>query len=183
MVTFQDIQTAYYMVAATGVLIAAIFYVLNMRETTKNRKATLTNNLMQFITSTERAKIGMELLSMEWEDFDDFYRKYDSTVNPDNYAKRMVHWGYYEILGVQYRTGLLDVETIYAVSGVSIVNMWLRFKPIIEEYRKFDYGKDFYQNWEYLANDLARIKAVRDPSWKGSKSHIRSEEYDGAFKK
>ena len=183
MVSVEEIQAAYYMVAATGVLIAAAFYVLNMRETTKNRKATLTNNLMQFVTSIERAQTGMELLSMEWKDFDDFYRKYDSTVNPDNFAKRMAMFSYYEMLGVQYKTGLLDVETIYSVTGVSIVNLWLRFRPIIEEYRKFDYGKDFYQNWEYLANDLARIKAERDPSWKGSRSHIKPEEYDSAFKK
>jgi hypothetical protein len=120
---------------------------------------------------------------MEWKDFDDFYKKYDSTVNLDNYAKRVTHWSYYEILGVQYRTGILDAETLYAVSGVSIINMWLRFKPIIEEYRKFDYGKDFYGNWEYLANDLARIKAERDPSWKGSRSHIKLVEYDKAFNK
>ena len=183
MVELATLQAVSYIMGSLGVFIAAVFYVLNMRETTKNRKATLTNNLMQFVTSLERHKIGMELLSMEWEDFDDFYRKYDSTVNPDNYAKRLTHWSYYEILGVQYRTGLLDVETLYAVGGVLIVNMWLRFRPIIEEYRKFDYGKDFFQNWEYLANDLARIKAERDPSWKGSKSHIKPEEYDRAFKK
>jgi len=46
MVTLEEIQSVYYIVAATGVLVAAVFYILNMRETTRNRRLTLTNNLM-----------------------------------------------------------------------------------------------------------------------------------------
>jgi hypothetical protein len=33
MVDLSEIQAAYYMVAVTGVLVAAIYYVLNMRAT------------------------------------------------------------------------------------------------------------------------------------------------------
>jgi hypothetical protein len=182
LVELATLQAVSYIMGSLGVFVAAVYYILNMRETTKNRRAALTNNLMQFLTSVERNRIGLELLTMNWKDFDDFYKKYDSTVNPDNYAKRMSFWSYYEILGVQYRNGILDMETIYAVSNVSIINNWMHFKPIIEEYRKLDYGKDFYKNWESMANDLARIKTSRDPSWKGSKSHIKPEEYDHAFK-
>ena len=38
MVDLVGIQAAYYMVAATGVLVAAIYYVLNMRNAEKLRK-------------------------------------------------------------------------------------------------------------------------------------------------
>jgi hypothetical protein len=41
MVDLAEIQAAYYMVAATGVLVAAIYYVLNLRNTIDNRKAQL----------------------------------------------------------------------------------------------------------------------------------------------
>ena len=30
MVSFEEIQAAYYMVAATGVLVAAVYYVMNL---------------------------------------------------------------------------------------------------------------------------------------------------------
>ena len=36
MVDLAEIQAAYYMVAATGVLVAAIYYVYNMRISQKN---------------------------------------------------------------------------------------------------------------------------------------------------
>jgi hypothetical protein len=62
MVTLEEIQSAYYMVAATGVLVAAVFYILNMMETTRNRRMALTNNLMQNFTSEEGSKRWAELM-------------------------------------------------------------------------------------------------------------------------
>ena len=82
MVDLAEIQAIYYMVAATGVLVAAVFYILNMRETTRNRRLTLTNNLMQNFTSEEGSRRWLELMTMEWKDFDDFRAKYDSSLNP-----------------------------------------------------------------------------------------------------
>ena len=37
MVDLAEIQAAYYMVAATGVLVAAIYYVYNMRAAERNK--------------------------------------------------------------------------------------------------------------------------------------------------
>jgi hypothetical protein len=183
MVDLAEIQAAYYMVAATGVIVAAVFYVLNLKETSKNRRVTLTNNIMQFYTSEEKQRNAIDLLSMNWVDFEDFYRKYDSTVNPDNYAKRAAAWAFYENLGSLYRTDLLDVETLYRVAAVSTINTWVKFKPIIDEYRKFDYGRDAYSNWEFLVGELVKIKSQRDSSWKGSRSYIEVDQFDEVFKK
>ncbi|MDH5364755.1 MAG: hypothetical protein OEY99_02855 [Aigarchaeota archaeon] len=41
MVSFEEIQAAYYMVAATGVLVAAVFYVLNLRISRRNQELSL----------------------------------------------------------------------------------------------------------------------------------------------
>ena len=190
MVSLVEIQTAYYMIAATGVLVAAAYYVMSIRTTQRNMKQTLETRQAQFmmqlnanISNKEAYKDFIELMNMERKDFDDFYKKYDSTVDTESYAKRMTQWNQYEMLGVQYKAGILDFDTLYALAGLALINMWIHFKPIIEEYRKFDYGEDTYRNWEYLADEFARIKAQRDPSWKGSSSYIKSEEYDNAFKR
>ena len=106
MVSFEEIQAAYYMVAATGVLIAATFYVLSLRETTLNRKAILTNNLMQYFLSEEGALRFIDLLQMQWSDMDDYMKKYDSSMNPKNFAKRIAFWNTCEMLGYQYRFGM-----------------------------------------------------------------------------
>jgi hypothetical protein len=52
MVELAEIQTAYYMVAATGVLIAAIYYIFNMRATLQTRQAQL---FTQYLNNMDRA--------------------------------------------------------------------------------------------------------------------------------
>jgi hypothetical protein len=49
LVELAEIQAAYYIVAATGVLIAAIYYVLNMRAIQRNSKAALETRQAQLL--------------------------------------------------------------------------------------------------------------------------------------
>ena len=73
-----------------------------------------------------------------------------------------------------YRSELLDLETIYGVAPITLINMLAKFMPIIDEYKKFDYPADLFSNWEYMANELARMHIKRDPNWReGSTSHVR----------
>ena len=122
MVDLAEIQAAYYMVAATGVLIAAIFYILNLRVGQKNQalmlkaqEQTLETRKLQFIQGTTQNLLneeGMkrygELMNMEWRDYGDFERKYGSDYNLDNYAKRTTIIMYYTMLGACLREKLID---------------------------------------------------------------------------
>jgi hypothetical protein len=132
------LQSLSYVAAAIGVCVAAFYYALNLRETTRNRRATLSMNIMQSFLSEEGALRWVDLLSMQWKDFDDYVKKYDSSVNRENFAKRAAFWNTCDMLGYQYRAGILDIQTIYNVGGIWIRNAWRKFKPIIEEYRKWE---------------------------------------------
>jgi len=74
----------------------------NMKETMLNRRATFTNNLLQSILSEEGQLRYIEVLNMQWTDFDDFVKRYDSSVNPQNYAKRGALWDACDTIGRQY---------------------------------------------------------------------------------
>ena len=111
MVTIEEIQAAYYMVAATGVLVAAAFYVLNLRETIKNRRATTTNNMLQFFYSEEGQQRYIEVLNMQWSDFEDFKKKFDSSTNTKFFAQRASTLSSFNALGQQYRNGIISLET------------------------------------------------------------------------
>lgn|GEM_PF-3213385 len=154
MVDLVGIQAAYYMVAATGVLVAAVFYVLNLREITKSRRITLTNTMMMPFMSEEGNRLFIDLVNMQWDDLDDFKRRYDSRTNPENYAKRGAMWNLCENFGRLYREGLIDLETLDLGSNGIIQYMWVKFKPVIEMYRRSDYGSHAYENFEYVAGQL-----------------------------
>ncbi|MCX6656594.1 MAG: hypothetical protein NTY03_15965, partial [Candidatus Bathyarchaeota archaeon] len=131
MVDLALFQSISYMAGALGVCIAALSFVFNMRVTTKSRRASLTNNLMNSFLSEDGMKRWSDLEIMKWKDFEDFYRKYDSKVNPDNYVKRQAFWNTCDLIGYQYREGIIDLGTVYNAGGIFISYSWLKFRPII----------------------------------------------------
>jgi hypothetical protein len=175
MVDLVMLQSVSYVAAAIGVCIAAIYYVMNINEQNKNRRVTLTNTLMQYFISEEGAKLWLELMSMKWESFDDFLGKYDDSVNPDNFMKRTRFWDTCEVLGLQYKSHLIDYDTVFAVCNVRVPLLWTKFKPIIEEFRKRGvYPKHSMVNFEYLASEMSRLIEARDPSYDGSSTYLKS---------
>jgi len=118
---------------------------------------------MQSFVSREGLRLLEEIWLMVWSDFDDFVRKYDSTVNPDNYAMRTSVFLICEVLGRQYRSGVIDLDTLFSVCSTNISQLWVKFKPILEEYRKREYGRGQWLNWEYLADALDKMSERLDP--------------------
>jgi hypothetical protein len=183
MVDLVLLQSLSYMAGALGVCVAAFYYALNIRETTRTRRVTLTNTLIQSFISEEGSKRYMDLMNMEWKDFDDFYKKYDSSVNPENFAKRNAVYNICDILGYQYLSGQLDLGTIWTVCNDAVPTAWRKFGPIIEEYkRRGEYYKHVYEHFEYLAYELSKIMAKTDPSYKVSPI-FKSDEYYREFKR
>jgi hypothetical protein len=162
------------MAGALGVCVAAFYYAINIREQTRNRRVTLTNTLMQTFTSEEGIKRYNELLSMEWVDFDDFVSKYDNTVNFDNWMKRTMVWNACEVLGHQYRTKMVDFDTVFTTCNTFVPTLWTKFKPIIEEYvRRGVNPKLMYENFEFLADEINRVMKQREPSFDGARNYLR----------
>jgi hypothetical protein len=174
-----DLQLVGILVTATSVTIAAIYYMVNLRETIRNRRAAFASTVMQSFLSEEGALRWVDLLSMKWTDFDDFVKKYDSTVNRENFAKRMAFWNTCDSLGYQYRTGAIDLETVYNVGGIWLLASWYKFKPIIERYREWEWPTDRLANWEYLANAIEKLQKERDLNYERKRSAVISTHTDG----
>ena len=173
MVSIEEIQAAYYMVAATGVMLAAVFYLLNLRETRRTRRIDTANNLMQMLTCKEGARAWLELLNMAWSDYDDFEKKYGTDYNLDNAVLRTHIWFTYDTIGHQVKKGLADLDTVYDSTGIFALWMWRKFQPVIDEHRRRYVGSDMYRGWEYLAGEILKLKLERDPSYKVPETFIK----------
>ncbi|MCX6654088.1 MAG: hypothetical protein NTY03_03080, partial [Candidatus Bathyarchaeota archaeon] len=87
MVTIEEIQAIYYMVAATGVLVAAVYYILNMRATLQTRQAQLFMHLYDRMSQPELSSIINNIrYNLKWSDPDDFWRKYGAETNLEEYS-------------------------------------------------------------------------------------------------
>jgi hypothetical protein len=187
MVSIEEIQAAYYMVAATGVLVAAVFYLLNLKVGKKNQELmlksqeqTLETRKLQFITSTtqnllneEGSKRYGELMNMEWTDYGDFERKYGSDYNLDNYAKRTTVMMNYTMLGACLREELIDAESLYNMGLFGVIFFWEKFKGVIQEQARIYNGADWGQDIELLASEMLKVKLRKDPSFKVPEAFLR----------
>ena len=179
MVDLAEIQAAYYMVAATGVLVAAIFYILNLRVSQRNMKATLQTRKLQLATSLadnlfneEGFQRYCELMNMEWKDYDDFEKKYGSDFNPDNYAKRTTCSYTFNMVGTLLKEKLVEPEMLYDMGMIGASFIWYKFDDVLLDQRKRYMGADHYVNFELLAKEMMRIKVERDPSYKMPKTFL-----------
>jgi hypothetical protein len=151
---------------ATGVCFAAYYYIITLKNNQRALRINMTNNLLQFHTSVEGQKIWMELLNMKWSSYDDFEKKYGSDNNIDNFAKRQSTWNLYNILGKQLKAGILDGETIYNVSASGPIWTWAKFKLILEENKRRYTGKGSWDGFEYLVNEMMRMRLEKDPEYR-----------------
>jgi hypothetical protein len=156
LIDFSFLQPISWVAAAIGVCVAAFYYIVNLRETTRNRRVTLANNIAQNLYTDQGVRRWIDLATMTWKDNEDFIKKYDHRVNLDNYVNRASFWNTCEVLGFQFKAGLIDLESLDAICGIYVTSAWTKFKPLIEEYRSNgDYPPDRYRYWEDLAGKLS----------------------------
>jgi hypothetical protein len=139
--------------------------VINLRETIKNRRATFANTSLQSTLTEEWQLRYIEVLNWQWSDFDDFKKKYDTSVSPLNFDKRQSILVSQDAMGRMYREGLIDLDAFGDAAGFGVVVLWLKFKPIIEGYREWVFPKDSYSGFEYLANALLKRISDSDPDF------------------
>jgi hypothetical protein len=75
------LQSVSYVAGALGVLLAAFSYVISTKNADKARQATLFMGLYKDMSADEIPRIAQEVGELQWTDFNDFRRKYDSSVN------------------------------------------------------------------------------------------------------
>ena len=163
MVEFVEIQTAYYMVAATGVLIAAVFYVLNMRTTLQTRQAQLFMPIYSTYYNEEFIKAFQEVQIWSYADYDDYMAKYSYAANPEDYMQYRKVFGYLEGLGVLVRRKLIDPSLVDDLMSGAIIITWEKLKPYILESRKRRNWPQVGEQIEYFYEQIRPIVLSQHP--------------------
>ena len=157
-----DLDTLSIVLTGMGLIIALTYYALTIRNQNRNRQAQLFMNLAKNISSRETLSDVIDLLDMQWEDPADFYRKYDSSVDKENFVKRFYYWNLMDKVGILLKKGLIDKELVYyLLGGYSTTWTWQKFKPIIIHQREYQNFKELGIGWEYLAKEMMKMREER----------------------
>ena len=161
MVDLVEIQAAYYMVAATGVLIAAVFYVINLRETRKTQQQQLETRQAQLFTQLysdykkpENLRLIGRAMQMNWRDYDDFQKKYDDVEQMEDRIPYTSWSMYFQEIGVLLKEGFIDINLVAQFLPDSFRRYWEKFKPIILEHRVRNSYPQYFAGMEHLYNEF-----------------------------
>jgi len=165
MVDLAEIQFAYYMLAATGVLVAAIYYIISLRYNMKAREM----EIFRLVTSDFSSEQGIQryatMMNMEWKDYEDFMEKYGQS-NPEMFGKWVSQFLGWENMGVLIKSKVVTAERIYITGGIGPILAWEKFKDVIQRRRDVTWGRDYLSNAEFLAQEMLKIKIRNDPGFK-----------------
>ena len=167
MVDLGEIQAAYYMVAATGVLVAAIYYVYNMRINQRTMKTTLETRQADILQRHAQVMSSQEFEDA-WHDvvfnqsfltYEEWLQDYGPTVNSDAYTHLTALIQYHETLGGLLRENLVSIELVEKMwQPLHFICVWDRVEPVIKGWRTRYHEDSLYENFEYLFNRFMERK-------------------------
>ena len=160
MVDLAMLQVVRDLVAIFGVIAGLSYYVMTVRNAQKNQRMAEESRQIQiiqgYLQAEEDFRRMIELLNMEWTDYDDFERKYGSDNNPDNYAKRGSVWMLFNNLGYMLKNGLIDRETLFELMHVMPLVVWAKFEGVIKEIRRRYNQPLSWIYFDYLAEECTK---------------------------
>ena len=148
-----DITEISAMVAAAGVLIGVVYYILDMRNQSRIRKTDLTMRLNSWWTAEETVKQWARTMDLEFKDFQDFTKKYGMPFSekPEHIAL-LITVNHFDAMGYLLHEKMIDFEL---VGNLPIISTWERVKPVVEGLRK-RVSRPLLPWFEYLYNEMKK---------------------------
>jgi hypothetical protein len=156
MVELAEIQFAYYMLAATGVLVGAIYYILSLRYNMKVREMEICRVSASDYASDQGMQRYAIMMTMEWKDYEDFVEKYGYS-HPEMFGKWASQFFMWEALGTLLKRKIIKAETIYVLGGYGAIAAWKKYKDIVQRER----GRsvvDYLSNAEFFAQEMLKVR-------------------------
>jgi len=158
-----DITEISAIVAAAGVLVGVVYYILeirhqrSIRETEiETRQANLFMQIYEHYYDEDFLKrLNEVVFEWSWKDFDDFWQKYGPSTNPEAFAKFDTVGSYFKGIGVLLEKNLIDLDLVDELMGTAIRKFWEKSKSYAKEVRIREWPRSL-EGVEYLYNELKK---------------------------
>ena len=143
------------LVAIASFLIALSYYIINIKNQNKTRRAQLFMNLYDTYRSPEFRKIWHTQLHLEFKDYEEWKEKYVDDM--DALAGHTSVMSFFEGVGVLLKRNLIDIEIIDDLLSVAIRGYWRKYEPVVVGSRNQINEPKMMADTEYLYNELMKI--------------------------
>jgi hypothetical protein len=151
-----DIQTVSIAIASASIVIAVVYYILQIQHQKKMRQTDLVTHLSRDIALDKEALDAyVDMVEAEFEDYDDFVKKYGKFISKNQVPRSFMMMGnFYEQIGVLLRNRLIDASLVDQLFPVSTT--WEKMKPLVEGVRKEYHDPTVFEWFEYLCNEMKK---------------------------
>ncbi len=143
------LQTVSIVVGSTGLLIAAIYYALQIRHQTRLRQTDLVMKLYSNFNSLEFQKIWEKILKREAKDFQEYQKKYGN-------AEAVTVGMFFEGIGILLKRKLIDIDLVDDMFTSPIKRTWEKMRNMTLEARKATNTPETFEWFEYLYNEMQK---------------------------
>jgi hypothetical protein len=144
-----DITEISAVVAAVGVLIGVVYYILDMRHQMQVRQTDLIMRMYSNFGSREFQEDWWKVMNREYRDFDDYGRQY-------GFAEVVEIGTFFEGIGILLKRKLVDIQLVDDLFTSPIKMAWEKIKPLAEDSRKHWNVPNAFEWCEYLYNEMKK---------------------------
>ena len=154
-------------VTILGVVGGFTYYVLNVRNAQKVRKAQTLQQFVNVYTSGDNYNTFMQLMNASWTDLEDFYSRYNMKNNSEFTTNRYRIFQALNVQGMMLREGVMDRKLMYDYAGRGFIDLWEKYSEVIYADRERLYNGDPSNlgAFEYLYNELIKERDSRGVTW------------------
>ena len=149
-----DVTSISAIIAAAGVLIGVVYYILDMRHQMQVRQTSMVMELYSTFGSTEFQKAYQMIRNLEFKDNADYMKKYG---NDAEVAAAM--WSvtiFFEGIGILAKRRLAKVELIDDLFGYPVIKTWEKVALPVKGLRETDKAPGICEWFEYLYNEMKK---------------------------
>jgi hypothetical protein len=153
-----DITEISAMVAAAGVLVGVVYYILEIRHQNKMKQIDFIVRLYSTYGSKEFHDLLMEIHSLQFNDYDDFVKKYGQWLSKGSAQTAIfVVSTFFTEIGTFVFRSLIDLDFFCDIFGYTSVKWnWEAVKPVILGVREQFHDPKVFYPFEFLYNEVKK---------------------------
>jgi hypothetical protein len=153
-----DITEISAMVAAAGVMIGVVYYILDIRHQARTRQTDFIMRLYSTYGSKEFHDILVELHNLRFNDYEDFVKTYGPWLSKESAQTAIfVVSTYFSEIGTLLHRKIIDINFLYDIWGSTSIKMnWEKVKPVVLGLREQFHDPRVFGSFEYLYNEVKK---------------------------
>ena len=149
------------LVTIFGVIAGFSYYVMTVKHQKSSRRGQLFMEMYRDFKRPDVQKAYSDIVYVwEWDNWEDFQKKYGRLSNWDEFNKYMLVYSIYEGLGVLIYRNLIDVKMIDELMRSYVIQFWEKIGPVMVESRVRRRAPLIAEWTEYLYTEVKKIEST-----------------------